>query len=204
MNEGTFMYWMMAPLTRPTRAPRSSVAATVRPTGRPQTFAMKPVAVEARPFSTRPRKERPRAGHCPAPPTSGKAAPADHARGDRVQKIGIALNGVDSVQLRTEQNACDGRAEPRKCIDEKFQSVDVDSLLPHDRLIAAEGIDTVSRRSELGDEDPDSHHHEQEKVRDRDAEKRSISNVHVRGWETTDRAAVVHDERQSLADLPDN
>src|SRR5258708_12695625 len=55
MNEGTFMYWMMAPLTRPTRAPRSSVAATVRPTGRPQTFAMKPVAVEARP-TTNPRE----------------------------------------------------------------------------------------------------------------------------------------------------
>lgn len=142
--------------------------------------------------------------HCHAALTSGKADPADHARGDRVQKIGIALDGVDGVQLRAEQNACDGRTKPRKRIDEKFQSVDVDSLLPHDRLIATEGVDAVSCRSELGDEDPDSHHHEQEKVRDRDAEKRSISNVHVRGRETTDRATVVHDERQSLADLPDN
>jgi hypothetical protein len=55
MNGGTFIYWMMAPLRRPTREPRSTVAATVKPIGRPQTFAMKPVAIEARP-TTNPRE----------------------------------------------------------------------------------------------------------------------------------------------------
>jgi hypothetical protein len=136
--------------------------------------------------------------------TSGKTDPADHARGDRVQEIGLALDGVNGVQLRAEQNACDGGTKPRKRIDEKFQPVDVDSLLPHDGLIATEGIDAIPCRSELGDEDPDSHHHDQEKVRDRDAEDGSIAKEHIGGRKPTDRMTVVHDEGQPLTDLSDN
>ena len=88
---------------------------------------------EVKHISQRANDKSARHGQSHPPLTSGKADPADHAGGDRVQEIGFTLDGVDGVQLRAEQNACDGSTKPRKRVDEKFQSVGVDSFLPHDR-----------------------------------------------------------------------